>query len=161
MSAAVSKTINNTLRQVWLKQLLCEFENICYLYRIQLKTPIFELSEAEQQFGCWLADQRTIRISRHLITAYSWDVVLMVLKHEMAHQLCSEYFRLHNAGHGKDFQQACQLLGVPAPYNRSTGDLPEVMAEPCKDQQTESGRKIIQRVDKLLALAESDKKMCR
>jgi hypothetical protein len=148
--------INNNLHQLWLKQLVSEFENICYLYRIQLKTPIFELSEAKQQFGCWLAGQRTVRISRHLIAQHPWDTVLMVLKHEMAHQLCSEYFNLKNAGHGKDFQRACQLLGVPSPYNRSSGDLPQVLADPVTNQQTAAGRKIIGRIEKLLSLAGSD-----
>ncbi len=80
----------------------------------------------------------------------------MVLKHEMAHQLCSEYFNLKNAGHGKDFQRACQLLGVPSPYNRSSGDLPQVAADPVPDQQTAAGRKIIGRIEKLLSLAGSD-----
>ena len=80
----------------------------------------------------------------------------MVLKHEMAHQLCSEYFGLPSAGHGKAFQDACQLLGVPLPYNRSSGDLPDVLAEPAKDKKTEAGRNIIRRVHKLLALAGSD-----
>ncbi|MCI5137866.1 MAG: DUF2786 domain-containing protein, partial [Candidatus Electrothrix sp. AR1] len=77
-------------------------------------------------------------------------------KHEMAHQVCSEYFGLPSAGHGKAFQDACQLLGVPLPYNRSTGDLPEVLAEPAKDGKTEAGRNIIRRVHKLLALAGSE-----
>ncbi|MCI5223120.1 MAG: DUF2786 domain-containing protein, partial [Candidatus Electrothrix sp. AR4] len=123
---------------------------------VPLKIPIVELSEAKQQFGCWLPEQRTIRISCHLITTYSWDVVLMVLKHEMAHQVCSEHFFLNNAGHGKAFQEACKLLGVPSPYNQSSGDLPDLLNQPSRDQRTTAGRKIIQRVNKLLALAESD-----
>ncbi len=148
--------VAESARQVWLEQLVHEFRNICWHYRVQLRTPIFELSAAQQQLGCWVPDQRIIRISRHLITSSSWDVVLMVLKHEMAHQVCSEYFGLPSAGHGKEFQDACQLLGVPSPYNRSTGDLPDVLAEPAKDGKTEAGRNIIRRVNKLLALAGSE-----
>jgi len=143
-------------QQAWLEQLIHEFNYICSYYRVQLRTPIFELSAAKQQLGCWVPDQRIIRISQHLIVSSCWDVVLMVLKHEMAHQVCSEYFGLPSAGHGKAFQEACQLLGVPSPYNRSTGDLPEVLAEPAKDGKTEAGRNIIRRVNKLLALAGSE-----
>ncbi|MDU9049199.1 MAG: DUF2786 domain-containing protein [Candidatus Electrothrix sp. Rat3] len=143
-------------QQAWLEQLIHEFNYICSYYRVQLRTPIFELSAAKQQLGCWVPDQRIIRISQHLIASSCWDVVLMVLKHEMAHQVCSEYFGLPSAGHGKAFQDACQLLGVPAPYNRSTGDLPDVLAEPAKDEKTEAGRNIIRRVNKLLALAGSE-----
>jgi len=148
--------ITEAAQQAWLEQLVHEFRNICWHYRVQLRTPIFELSAARQQLGCWLPNQRIIRISRHLIASSSWDVVLMVLKHEMAHQVCSEYFGSCRLGHGKAFQDACQLLGVPSPYNRSAGDLPEVLAEPAKDGETEDGRNIIRRVNKLLALAGSE-----
>ena len=151
-----STRVTEAAQQAWLEQLVHEFRNICWHYRVQLRTPIFELSAAQQQLGCWVPDQRIIRISRHLITSSSWDVVLMVLKHEMAHQVCSEYFSSCDVGHGKAFQDACQLLGVPSPYNRSTGDLPDVLAEPAKDEKTEAGRNIIRRVNKLLALAGSE-----
>ena len=151
-----STKITEAAQQAWLEQLVHEFNDICYYYRVQLRTPIFELSAAKQQLGCWVPGQRIIRISQHLIASFSWDVVLMVLKHEMAHQLCSEYLGLPSAGHGKAFQEACQLLGIPSPYNRSTGDLPEVLAEPAKDGKTEAGRNIIRRVHKLLALAGSE-----
>ncbi len=148
--------MTEALQQAWLEQLISEFEDICWRYRVQLKTPIFELSAAKQQLGCWLPDQRILRISQHFIATSSWDVVLMVLKHEMAHQVCSEHFGLQHAGHGEDFQRACQILGVPFPYNRATGDLPGVLVEPSVNEQTEEGRKVIRRVNKLLALAGSD-----
>ena len=148
--------ITEAAQQAWLEQLVHEFNDICYYYRVQLRTPIFELSAAQQQLGCWVPGQRIIRISQYLIASSSWDVVLMVLKHEMAHQLCSEYFASCDLGHGKAFQEACQLLGVPSPYNHATGDLPEVLAEPANDEKTEAGRNIIRRVHKLLALAGSE-----
>jgi hypothetical protein len=144
------------LDRLWLDQLRNEFANICFQYRVNLTTPILELSSAEKQFGCWLPDQRTIRISRSLIRQYPWDKVLMVFKHEMAHQLCTELFGLFREKHGQRFQQACQLLGVPAPYNLSQGDMPDILADPPADQQTAQGRKIIAKIDKLLALAASD-----
>ncbi|WP_339137323.1 MAG: DUF2786 domain-containing protein [Candidatus Electrothrix sp. GW3-4] len=148
--------IREAAQQAWLEQLVHEFKTICFQYRVQLRLPIFELSAAKQQLGCWISAQRILRISEHLIVSSSWDVVLMVLKHEMAHQLCSEYFRLQHAGHGQEFQKACQLLGVSAPYNRATGDLDEVIAEPSGCKQTAEGRRIIRRINKLLRLAGSE-----
>ncbi|XCN71484.1 MAG: DUF2786 domain-containing protein [Candidatus Electrothrix aestuarii] len=144
------------VRRAWLEQLRHEFKTICFQYRVQLRSPIFELSAARQQLGCWIPEQRVIRISEELISNSSWDVVLMVLKHEMAHQVCSEVLGISQAGHGPEFQEACQLLGVPEPYNRATGDLPEILKEPSSNAPTEAGRKIIQRVNKLLALAGSE-----
>ncbi len=144
------------LDHLWLDQLGHEFTDICFQYRLNLTTPILELSDAKKQFGCWLPEQRTIRLSRYLIHEYPWDQVLMVFKHEMAHQLCTEMFGLFREGHGKRFQEACHLLGVPAPYNLSCGDMPDLPADPAETGQTAAGRKIIARIDKLLALAASD-----
>ncbi len=145
----------NNLSRLWLDQLGREFYNICSQHKIDLSPPIFELSEAKKQLGCWLPEVKTIRISHDLILSHSWDVVIMIIKHEMAHQICSELFFLPAEGHGKMFQKACLMLGLPYPYNLSSGDLPEVTAELSKDPQTEAGRKIITRISKLLALAGS------
>ncbi len=146
----------NELQQLWLNQLVREFTDICFQYRLELRPPILELSNATKQLGCWLPGQRTIRLSRSLIMENPWDVVLMVFKHEMAHQVCSEIFACRNNGHDQHFQQACRMLGVPPPYNRSSGDLTEVVCRPPEDRQTTAGRNIIVRINKLLALAGSD-----
>ncbi|MCI5165607.1 MAG: DUF2786 domain-containing protein [Candidatus Electrothrix sp. GM3_4] len=156
MKERMTTSLTEAAQQAWLEQLIHEFKDICWSYRVQLRTPLFELSAAKQQLGCWLPDQRILRISSHFIASSSWDMVLMVLKHEMAHQLCSECFGLPHAGHGKEFQKACQLLGVPSPYNSSSGDLPDVLAEPSSNGQAEEGRRIVRRVNKLLALAGSE-----
>jgi len=144
------------LQQLWLGQMVREFTDICFQYQLNLQPPVLELSGATNQLGCWLPEQRAIRISRHLIMEHPWDVVLMVLKHEMAHQVCSELYVCHKTGHGKDFQQACEMLGVPSPYNRSSGDLAGVVFQAPEDRQTAAGRRIIDRISKLLALAGSD-----
>jgi hypothetical protein len=148
--------ISENLERLWLEQLLREFADICFQYNLQLQAPVFELSGATRQLGCWLSEQRIIRLSRQLITAHSWDIVLMVLKHEMAHQLCSEVFGLAGAGHGRSFHQACGMLGIPDPYCRSSGDLAAVVAAGSQDEQTAEGRRLIRRISKLLALAGSD-----
>ena len=148
--------LSEQMKRLWLEQLLREFGDICFQYRLKLLPPVFELSGAVKQLGCWVPGKRMIRISHRLIQQYSWDQVLMVLKHEMAHQVCSEVYRLKTLTHGQSFQQACNLLGVTSPYNEPQGDLESVVAAPPRDFQTASGRRLIGRIRKLLALASSD-----
>ncbi len=144
------------MQRLWLAQLHREFTDICYQYDIHLVPPVFELSGSERQLGCWIPAARVIQISSKLIQNHSWDKVLMVLKHEMAHQVCSEVYGLKKSGHGRKFQEACAALGLPAPYNRSRGDLESVVAGPPEKTETAEGRRLLQRVKKLLALAGSN-----
>ncbi len=140
---------------LWGRQLLAEFANINWQYRLGLKTPLFEITDRERQYGSWQAATRVMRISAGLITGHSWDVTCQILKHEMAHQLCSELFSDTEAGHGPIFQKACDLLGLPAPFRLATGDLPPTNPTNPGNQQTEKGRQFIRRISKLLALAGS------
>ncbi len=148
--------MNNELERLWLEQLAREHEDICYQHRVELQRPIFELSGGTREMGVWLPELKTIRISRHLISEQGWDKVLMVLRHEMAHQFCSEVSGSNEKPHGPCFQKACRLLGVVPPYNRAGGDLAEVVARPATLHQTEVGRKTIARISKLLSLASSE-----
>ena len=142
---------------LWGRQLLAEFANINWQYGLPLKTPVFEITEAERQYGSWQAATRVIRISARLITGHSWDITCQILKHEMAHQICSELFFQTDGGHGPVFEKACDLLGLPAPFRRASGDLPEIAGTgPAENQQTEQGRQFIRRIGKLLALAGSN-----
>ena len=152
----MNATSMDSLQQLWLDQLAREFEDICFQYNVELQLPLFELSNGIRQSGCWLPSHRTIKISRHLIRHHPWNVVLMVLKHEMAHQVCSEIFHSITPGHDTTFRRACTKLGVPYPYNRASGDLEATLADLPSDRQTAAGRKIIQRINKLLSLATSD-----
>jgi predicted SprT family Zn-dependent metalloprotease len=141
---------------LWGRQLLAEFANINWQYGQTLKTPVFTFSESTRQYGSWQANIRTISLSVKLIANHSWDVTLMVLKHEMAHQLCSEYFQQEDAGHGHIFQKACDLLGMPPVFRLAAGDLPETIASTkARCQQTQQRREVIQKIGKLLAMAGS------
>jgi hypothetical protein len=144
------------LERLWLVQLVREHRDICYQYGVELRPPVFELSHGKKQLGCWLPDRGTIRLSRSLILEHSWNTVLMVLKHEMAHQLCTELLGMRSSGHGPEFRRACARLGVTPPYNRAGGDLAPTIPAPAADDRTEAGRKVIDRISKLLSLAASD-----
>ncbi len=146
-----------SLYGLWTRQLLREFEDICWTYGLQLSTPAFEISQSEKIYGSWHPDIRTIRISANLITSFSWDTTLQVLKHEMAHQCCSEVFGNRGPSHGKPFQKACDILGVPPHFRRSGSDLAgEVATAGDPSVDTMEGRKYIAKVEKLLSLARSD-----
>lgn len=144
------------LPSLWARQLHAEFDDICWRYEIKLEPPVFEISQTKKQLGSWQPTTRTIKISSFLILNHSWAVTLNVLKHEIAHQICSEIFKSDEVAHGNAFNKACDLLGLPAEYRSATGDLPEeidiiVSGKPSSLEE----RRFITKVEKLLALAES------
>ncbi|MDD3814612.1 MAG: DUF2786 domain-containing protein [Desulfocapsaceae bacterium] len=142
---------------LWGRQLLAEFTNINWQYGLKLKTPVFEITETKRQYGSWQPATRVMSISSRLITGHSWDITCQILKHEMAHQICSERFFDNDGGHGPLFQKACDLLGLTAPFRLASGDLPESgTTDPSGSRQTEKGRQFIRRIGKLLALAGSN-----
>jgi hypothetical protein len=143
-------------RTIWLNQLLIEYEEICWSYGVVLTPPVFEISDSRKEIGSWDSETRTIRLSRHLIAETSWLVTLQVLKHEMAHQLCSELFGNQEKGHGAEFQRGCELLGVEPEYRRAKSSLPEFAKTMTKETGiSDTGRRFIDKVEKLLALARS------
>jgi len=148
----------DALRVAWLMQLQEEFEDICYQYDQPLCQPVFELSDSRTHLGLWDGKYRRLVLSLHLIRSYSWQVTLQVLKHEMAHQLCSEIFAAPNEGHGALFRKACAMLGLKGRFCRARSDMAESLEtiESASSPQTEQGRRILAKVEKLLALAGSD-----
>ncbi len=147
---------SDKLHLLWLEQLHREYADICFQYSLKMVPPLLELNDATHRLGCWLPGQRTIQLSRCLITDHDWGVVLMVLRHEMAHQICSEIFGQKQAGHGKNFQKACAMVGVVEPYTKASGDLQPVVASVATAEETMAGREVISKITKLLALAASD-----
>ena len=153
MSFAINQ---DKLQHFWLQQLHLEFTDICMSYNQDLRLPILEISDSKKEFGSWHAAPRILRLSRHLIGNYSWAVTLQVLKHEMAHQLCSEIFATDGPPHGEDFQQACELLGVLPEYRRAGSMVAEVVAQAAGGSKISTrGRECLAKVQKLLALSQS------
>lgn len=149
------------LQQLWLQQLHLEFDDISASHRLGLTPPVFEITDSRQVYGCWRSATRTLGLSRHLILNYSWDVTLQVLKHEMAHQLCSKWQEVKGQGmsaraHGEMFQRACEQLGVLPEFRRAGTILPEHVDEIAAfSKLSEQGRKCLGRIEKLLALGRS------
>ncbi|MCK5515898.1 MAG: DUF2786 domain-containing protein [Desulfobulbaceae bacterium] len=143
-------------RKIWINQLIVEYEEICWGYGVELIPPVFEISDSRKEVGSYHSETRTIRLSRYLLAENSWMVTLQVLKHEMAHQLCSELFGSQDGGHGVEFQRGCELLGVEPEYRLAKSSLPEFEKKLTKGRGvSEKGRRFIDRVEKLFALARS------
>ncbi|NOX80798.1 MAG: DUF2786 domain-containing protein [Deltaproteobacteria bacterium] len=145
------------LQELWIRQLQLEYDDICFQYRVDLIPPVFEITRSTTRLGAWRAEHRILQLSRYLIEKHPWQVTLQVLKHEMAHQVCTEVFHHRSGGHGPDFHKACELLGVTAPFRRSGSDLAGQIEQTDPGRcRTAAGRRIIDRITKLLALAGSD-----
>lgn len=144
------------LQHLWLHQLQLEFEEICLTYRLHLRLPLFEISDGEKELGAWHPETRTLHISRHLIVNHSWSVTIQVLKHEMAHQLCTEKLCTTGRPHGAAFQQACELLGVLPEFRRAGAIVVDLVEQADGRAKISSrGRECLVRVEKLLALSHS------
>jgi hypothetical protein len=111
----------------------------------RLRPPTIELVASRANLGRWVAATRTVEISRPLVLERPWAAVLEVIKHEMAHQYVFEVLgETEQTAHGPAFREACARLGIDA---RASG-VPDVGADPAEE-------KVVERIARLLALAES------
>ena len=113
------------------------------LFDNQLKVPSFQLITNPSLLGQWNPKTRVISLQKELIISAPWLEVTETLKHEMAHQFVSEVLKVRESPHGPVFQQICQERNI---ISKAQGKLerdPEVT-------------RLIAKVNKLLALAESD-----
>ncbi len=146
-------------RRKWLHQLQLEFKLICSWYRISLAAPAFRISESEATLGSWSPETRTISISSTLINEYSWDAVINVLKHEMAHQYIHESLgRGMEQPHGQTFSETCEKLGVLYPFNTAAGDTPKVFTAVRRHGSDSAYDTKVNKVRKILSLAGSANK---
>lgn len=149
--------VDSRLHAAWLSQLVREFRDICYQYRVPLQLPVLTISRSHTQLGSWSATDRRLSLSHYLISQHPWSTTLRVFKHEMAHQLCSELHGRDDIAHGPLFREACHRLGLEATFHRAGADLrDELLPGDAGTTVTEPGRQVIDRVRKLLALGQSD-----
>jgi hypothetical protein len=115
-------------------------------FRAALRPPTLELVGHRTTLGRWLPATRTIEISRPMVLTQAWGAVVEVLKHEMAHQYVHEVLgETSQTPHGRAFQEQCARMGIDA---RASG----VPPSPAVDA---SETRVVERITKLLALAES------
>lgn len=139
--------------KLWTLQLYREFDETLLYYRIRLPRPHIQLSESRTRYGSYDPLGPTLTISDHLIREHSWDVVLEVLKHEMAHMLVGESSM--ETAHGPAFQEACSRLGL-APWARHAHiEVDPATAVQQHRQLSAEQERLLRRVEKLLSLATS------
>jgi hypothetical protein len=131
-----------------LRALAGDFEQINWsLFREALRPAPLSLSDAETTLGCFRSDPRGIALSRALVLQRPWGEVQEVLKHEMAHQFVDEVLGVRDqTAHGPAFRRVCEERGID----------PAASGAPSLARSAGQGnRGVIQRVQKLLALAGS------
>jgi Protein of unknown function (DUF2786)/SprT-like family len=145
------------LTRLWTKQLYREYANILHWYNLtNVMEPVALAIEPITNYGEWRSATRTIVLADHLISDYPWNVVLEVLKHEMAHQYVHEVDGLASAPpHGDAFTDACHRLGVPAWAAAASGTLPPEIGHAITTQLSAEEERLLRRAEKLLALAGS------
>lgn len=148
--------MNEKLENLCLRQLHREHGDICLLYGVDLETPVMKLTSSRHCFGVWDPVKRSIGISVHLVASGRWDLVIQVLKHEMAHQMSTDLFGVRRQDHGEVFQRCARMIGLDPAWCGASGDLASGPAFSPASANTEAGRRVLARIQKLLALAGSD-----
>ncbi len=150
------------LKEAWLAQLAREYMHICRERRLSLTMPLLRLSQGKTRLGYWSADRREICINEELILKYPWHVVLQVIKHEIAHQICDELFETKITAqsdqpiHGTEFRRACTLLGLDALFQQRDIDLASYLPLALQNESAGGDHYSIKsRIQKLIALGQS------
>jgi hypothetical protein len=144
------------LKSLWVYRLYREYQDICWYYRVQLKTPMICIQDMTTKWGEWNPFNRTISINLKLVREYSWDVVLEILKHEMAHQYVSEFYPgVDVSPHGPQFQEGCRKFGVASWAVKASGEIPDRIATLKERVMGAEETRLLDKVEKLLSLASS------
>jgi hypothetical protein len=160
-------------KQEWerlaLNELYREYTSALRQRKMTLVPAAIEIFDSETLWGQWDPVTRTIRLARRLIKAHDWFKVVGILLHELAHQLVDEELPMHGAQkgdsaygaqkgdsmHGEAFRKACLRLGVPAEFSKASADLQSHSLDWREQKRDEAAEKMLDKVQKLLALAES------
>jgi hypothetical protein len=138
--------IGAKLEMMLVRELALEWAHVNRIYfKEALSAPQIALVRSRGQLGRWIQDTRTLEISRPLVLEQPWGVVLEVLKHEMAHQYVNEVLgETTQTPHGGAFRATCARLGIDG----AAAGMPT-------DPSSSAEQHVVQRIARLLALAES------
>ena len=151
---ATSDHMRQDLTRAWTEQLYFEYGNVCFHFNLRLGTPNLRIEDLTSNWGEWRPATRCLVIAKRLIELHTWDVVIEVLKHEMAHQMVSDQ-ALGGTPHGNAFQAACLRLGVAEWARLASGELPQQIPSWRDKLLSEDEERLLKRAEKLLALAAS------
>ncbi len=145
MADAGLAALTAKLETLLVRELALEWLHLNRLYfKDGLTAPQIVLVPTRGHLGRWHRETRTLEISRPLVLAQPWGVVLEVMKHEMAHQYVNETLgESSESPHGPAFRAACARLGIDA----AAAGMPTA--------KNDGEERIATRIARLLALAES------
>lgn len=110
-----------------------------------IQAPVFKIADVDSYYGQWSTVSREMCFSLNLVTNRSWNEVLEVLKHEMAHQYVHEILGVHTeTAHGPTFQAVCKQYKID-PTARGELD----------SSKTTTTNHIVERIQHLLKLADN------
>ncbi len=145
--------------QKWEKHALIElqneYQNILRSHRLKMRPVRLALVDSKTFWGQWVRETRTIFLSRELLLKHIWPHVVLVLRHEMAHQYVDEVEspRQREVAHGPTFQQACRKLGIPEYLIKASLNMDELDWH--QHETDAESDKLLEKVRKLLNLATS------
>ena len=144
---ARTERLNGELERAALQAIYRAWEDLNgALFRFLLARPAIELTDSSSRLGRWHGGLRVIELARSLLVEHGWGVLIEVLKHEMAHQYVDEVLgQPDDAMHGTEFRRVCEERGI----DPSAAGIPQTDAAKAVDQH------LLERIAKLLALAES------
>lgn len=157
LAAGEVAALQTSFQRQILRGLVAEWENALWLLpeslRRSIVKPLFAIRDMHGRLGCWSAGKREIALSREIVSNHSWDDVKDVLLHEMAHQVAHEALHaIAEPDHGHSFKKACRLLRAdPA----ASGNYLSLHARLHQEQELSDKDRIVVRIRKLMALAES------
>ncbi len=158
MTSQKKKTayIQEELERRILHGLVCEWDNALETLnppdKEKLRKPFFSLRDMKGKWGYWSGERNEICLSRGLVLDHPWDTLCEILLHEMAHQYAEQVLGGHDEPpHGPKFNRACHLLRANP---RASGNY-KPLDERVLKYSPSPGDKIIVRVKKLMALAQS------
>ena len=146
--ATLPPQLRATLHPGWLRRLRQDWTNAnVQQLNSELKLPVLCIDTGAQvRLGQWQPRGRVMSISESHILAQSWFEVVDTLRHEIAHQYVSEVLRVTDeTAHGAAFAQTCARLNIEACAKASYSA-----------QDRENVDRVLLKVQRLLALAESD-----
>ena len=148
ITTAWSAELDNQL----LHALLREWHNTNYdVFGRALTVPVLALDDSSVRLGQWHSSQRLLSLSRPLVRTRSWQTVREVLKHEMAHQFVDEILGIRDqSAHGPAFLKVCEQRHIDA---RAVGVVED---DKVGAGASDDDDRVMRRLQKLLALAESD-----
>ncbi len=139
-------------KRLWIAKLLEEFTNvkreILAKEKIDLFAPSIEITD-NQNWGEYTTFKGypIIHLSRKLLNLHSWDAIILVFKHELAHMLVDIGWQMGDLKpHGEAFQKACAV--IDANPSRIVS-IKELLTE------GRDGEKIAEKIKKLIRLGES------